>query len=937
MDRERWREIEQLYESALRQEPAERASFLTASCHGDTELQREVALLLQTPASRDGESRGSRFAENRTILQYQILEQIGAGGMGVVYKARDLKLDRLVALKFLSSDLLDSMNARMRFKREAHALSALNHPNIATIFDVEEFENEPFLVLEYLPGGTLHSKVRRLASEGTRLSIEQVFEYAVQIGEGLAYAHRHEIVHRDVKSGNVLFSAEGRLKITDFGLAKFRGSAPETNPGHAMGTVAYMSPEQARGEEADHRSDIFSFGIVLYELAAGELPFRAEHAEGVAYQIVHVSPRPLRELRPEVPCEFETLLQRTLAKDPKDRPQRMEEVVTGLRQLAAPGTPRTVSAAPTFTVAPAARRRSPRRSLLVLALMVAIVGGLTAALPGVRKPLVRLFSHSSVETGKHLAVIPFANVGDNAPDQAFCDGVMQSLTSSLTQIERFQGSLLVVPASEVVRQSITSASDARRAFGVNLAVTGSVQRIGTAVRLTVNLVDAQTLRQLGARSIDVSRENLEAMEDRLVEFAAELLDLQLQPQARMTLGAGKTSIPDAFDLYTHGRGYLHRFDKPGNVGRAIDAFQQAIQKDPRYALAYAGLGEAYWRNFERTKDVQWLELAQDADAHAIEIGDRFAGVHVNLGMIYAATGRNEQALVEFKRALDLDPLSVDAYRELGNTYEAMNRIQDAEVTYQRAIQLRPGDWLSNGNLGAFYYRHGRYADAEPLFRKQIDLTPDNFIGYSNLGGLYILLGRDAEAEALLKKSVSVKPTDRAYSNLGTLYYQRGSYSDAVAMYEKAVALGAGNYVLFGNLADSYLRTPDLVHKAEATYRKAIDLAEQQLAINPKNAASWSRLARYRVRIGESEKALTDIHRARQLAPTDTTVGFNALLVYERAGHRSEAIRTLDELLKGNYPLDQVEREPELEQFRQDPRYRRAANLYADKHSRPKSR
>jgi tetratricopeptide (TPR) repeat protein len=404
----------------------------------------------------------------------------------------------------------------------------------------------------------------------------------------------------------------------------------------------------------------------------------------------------------------------------------------------------------------------------------------------------------------------------------------------------------------------------------------------------------------------------------------------------MTLGAGRTSVPDAFDSYTQGRGYLHRFDKPGNVDRAIDAFQQAIHKDPRYALAYAGLGEAYWRNFERTKDVQWLELAQDADAHAIGIGDQFAGVHVNLGMIYAATGRSEQALVEFKRALDLDPLSVDAYRELGNTYEAMNRIKDAEATYQRAIQLRPSDWLSNGNLGAFYYRHGRYAEAEPLFRKQIDLTPDNFIGYSNLGGLYILLGRDAEAEALLKKSVSVKPTDRAYSNLGTLYYQRGSYSDAVAMYEKAVALGAGNYVLFGNLADSYLRTPDLAQKAEATYRKAINLAEQQLAINPKNAASWSRLARYRVRIGESEKALTDIQRARRLAPTDTTVGFNALLVYERAGHRSEAIRTLDELLKGNYPLDQVEREPELEQFRQDPRYRRAATLYADKHSRPKS-
>ena len=378
-------------------------------------------------------------------------------------------------------------------------------------------------------------------------------------------------------------------------------------------------------------------------------------------------------------------------------------------------------------------------------------------------------------------------------------------------------------------------------------------------------------------------------------------------------------VSDAYDSYLKGRGYLRRYDKEGNVELAIARFKDALRQDSHYALAYTGLGEAYLRNFGRTKSPQWLELAKDANARAIDLNDRLALAHVNLGMTYVASGRYDVAVKEFQRALDLDSLDPDAYRELGSAYEAMNHIQDAEDTYKRAIQLRPNDWLSYSRLGGFYYRRGRYQDAEWPFRKVIDLTPDNVNGYSNLGALYIASGRYDQAESLLKKAIQVKPSDpRSYSNLGTLYFQRGQYAKAVPMFEEAVNKGPGPiYAMVGNLADSYRWAPGFESKAPPAYQRAIELAEQQLAINPRNAAVLSSAAVYRTKLGQKERALQDIALARQIAPADKTISFKAVVVLELLGRRTEALAVVGDLLKGGFSLDQIEGEPELKSLRQD--------------------
>jgi serine/threonine-protein kinase len=938
MDFDRRVRVEQLYRSAMECDPGSRDAFVSDACQGDQELRIEVERLLSSSSSSKDSTMaidpGSGVAPadstdsgNRSVNQFDILEKIGQGGMGRVYRARDRHLGRIVALKFLAPELIGSEPAHARFLREAHALSAVSHPHIATIFDVADAAGEPFLVLEYLSGGTLRTKMRRLSAEGHRLSPGQIAGYAIQIAEGLAHAHRNGIVHRDVKTSNILLDAQGNLKITDFGLARLQGEAAITGTRHAMGTAEYMSPEQARGEEVDSRSDIFSFGVVLYEIATGELPFRSDHPQAVIHQILNAEPRPVHDLNPEIPQPLEQIIERALQKDRNARYQRLEDTLDDLAAFERGISSEAGGASflPTATLKPVRRAmRMPRRRWLALAALVPAL----LFVPWVRTSLSGLFPHRAADK-KHIAVIPFTVVGADLQNQAFCDGVVESLTSSLSQLEQFQGSLLVVPASEVRRQPNISVSDAQRNFGITLAVTGSIQRSGDQLRLTANLVNARSLRQLDSRSVDVPLQNLAGVEDRLLGLVAELLEIQIPPQQRSRVAAGKTSISEASDAYLQGRGFLSRWDKAGNLEQATAAFQRAIKIDSHYALAYTGLSDAYLRTFQRKKDPQFLQLAREAGERAVELNGRLAAAHVSLGAVLSATGESKNAVAELKKALDSDRLNVDAYRELGAVYESLNQPADAERTYRTAIDLRPGDWYANAMLASFYFRGSKYADAQEYFSRIVKFTPDNANGYLTLGVVDIILERHAEAEAALQHSIALKETDRAYSNLGTLYYQLGRYPQAVAMNEKAVELSKGtNWATLGNLADCYRRVPELSTKAPETYRRAIATAERLLAVNPKDSDVLKSVAFFRAVCGERDLALRNIEQARKLAPNSSTVGFKSVLVYEVLGRRKPALAALEKVLKDGLPIGQVEREPDLSELRKDPAYARMKAHYS---------
>jgi tetratricopeptide (TPR) repeat protein len=521
---------------------------------------------------------------------------------------------------------------------------------------------------------------------------------------------------------------------------------------------------------------------------------------------------------------------------------------------------------------------------------------------------------------KQLAVLPFANTGGGSDTGAFGDGLVETLTTKLTQLERFQGALLVVPASEVRAAGVTSASSARRAFGVTLVVTGSIQRSGDAVRLTANLVDAGSLRQLRAAVMDARLGDLRLLQDGFVRRVAEMLELEVPPEAGQVLAAGETDVSGAWDLYVQGRGYLQRYEDPGSLERALSAFQQALQRDPFYALAYAGLGEAHLRRYEITPDAESVDLAQKACRRALEINELLAPVHVTLGLVRTATGRVEEALTDFQRALALDPSSGDAQRGLAGALDALGRTADAEAAYEKAIAGQPAYWGNHSHLGAFYLRHGRYADAERAFRRVLELTPDNVRGHSNLGAVLHLMGRDDEAVAELERSLSLRPTFEAASNLATIRFFGGHYAEAAGAYEKALALDDRDYRVWRNLAAARYWTPGLRAGAAAAYRRAADLAEEARAINPRDPGLLVGLADCYAMLGRAEDARALARRALELAPGDVEVMSVAAGVYEQLGERTQALRWLDRALRGGFSLDTVDRSPDLARLRADPRF-----------------
>ncbi len=858
----------------------------------------------------------------KTVSHYQIIEKLGEGGMGVVWKARDTHLDRFVALKVLPAEKISDPERQRRFVREAKAASALNHPNIVTIYDIDTADGVYFIAMEYIAGRTLDVLI---PSQG--MPIRAAADCAIQIADALAVAHSAGITHRDLKPANIMVTGDQRVKILDFGLAKLaepqateddvtRPFESRTEAGRILGTPHYMSPEQAQGRELDHRTDIFSLGVVFYQMATGELPFRAPHWVAVLQQILN-SPTPSpKAVRPHLPEEVEKIVFRATAKSPEDRYQSMLELSSDLRRLG-----ETPDGSTTMTVQlpnSKTKRQMPRRTA-VLAAITILVLALTATV--FRERLGDWLHGWMLPSQRQIAILPFTNVGHDPATQPLCDGLMETLTTKFSQLQNFQKSLSVVPASEVRRENLSSAADARKVFGVNLAVTGSLQPLENAVRVTINLVDTATRRQLRSDVTDAAAQDATALQDEVFAHAAAMLELELSDNAKKVLNAGETRIPAAYYAYVQALGYLSRFDIAENVDKAIPLLEKAIQEDPRYALAHAGLGEAFWRKFRDTKGKKWAENAESSCLRAVQLDGRLPNVHVTLGMVFRETGRYEEALNELRTALKFDPANADGQRQLARTYEVLGRTQQAEDTYQMAIALRPDLWAGYSDLGDYYYRHSKYDQAASQYRKVIGLVPDHYRAYYRLGGIYYLQGKFDQAAAMFEKSLAMRPTPEAYSNLGTLYIMKQRYAEAAPILENAVKMGTASHQIWGNLGEAYRQTPGLAAKAPGAYSMAVKLAEEQLLINPKDGRVRASLAGYLTMLGQKQMALDQIEQARRLEPDNQNVLFRSALVYESAGLRDRALRALEAAISNGYSLAEIEGARDLAELRNDSRYR----------------
>jgi serine/threonine-protein kinase len=864
----------------------------------------------------------------RSFGQYTVLARLGSGGMGEVYRAKDNTLGREVAIKVLREAVSNSRERLERFETEARTASALNHPNIVTIYEIGTVDDVRYIAMELVEGKTL-----RELMGSSPLVTRRALQLASQAADGLAQAHAAGIVHRDLKPENIMVTKNGLVKILDFGLAKLvmptsgsgsgsgessTGSidSPGTEPGAILGTVGYMSPEQASGRPVDFRSDQFSCGSILYEMATGKPAFRRGTAVQTMSAIIEVDPEPIANVNPSVPPPLRWIIERCLAKEPEQRyaatSDLARELANVLDHLA------EISSGSGRAPSPSGPRRTRHFGAAVgLAMLVALAAGLG---PVAARRLRSV--EPKLPEKKVLAVLPFDMVGDDASDRALSDGLAENLSWKLTQLLERNSALVVVPASDVRQAKVTTAKEASSRLGANLALVGRLERDRERFHLRADLVETGGLRPLRTIALEDWRSSRGTSEDQIVEKVAGMLEVPIAPQGRQAVVAADSGVTGAYDFYLRGRGYVQRYERAENLETAVGLFQRALELDPRFALAYAGLAEAYWRRYELTRQTQWVELAEKSGGRAVEANDLLAAVHVTRGLIHRGTGHYAEAVKDLNRALDLDPGNADARRELARALDAQGKTQEAESAYREAIALRPDYWAGHSHLGYFYFSHGRYAEAEAQFRRVVELTPDNVGALSNLGGVYHMMGRPDDATAAFRKSLAIQPTPDAFANLGTVLFFQGRYAEAVEPMEKAVALGSADSVLWGNLADAYRRTPPLSAKAPESYRHAVDLARKELEVNAKDASLRSRLAAYLAKLGDKRQALAELATALRQSPKDVDVLFNSALVHELTGQREAAITALEQALAGGYSIDELRKEPDLEALRSDRRYER---------------
>ncbi len=852
----------------------------------------------------------------KTVSHYSILEKLGGGGMGVVYKAEDTRLKRFVALKFLPPELTHDEAARERFEQEARAASALDHSNVCTIHEIDETEDgQVFICMAYYEGETLKGRLAR-----GPVGIDETINIALQVAEGLRQAHEHAIVHRDIKPANVIVTRDGAAKIVDFGLATLTGKPHAFTATEIAGTLSYMSPEQVDGSPLDQRTDLWSLGVTMYEMLTGRLPFTGGEAQSIMQAIAHQDPPPIESLRTGAPPQLAAVVARCLRKDREERYQSAADLRADLRRVKHALTSATVSSMQALSAPPSSRRRIRVRTLLpVVAAVVAVA--LIAAVPPLRRTVQRWLAVPLVPDQLHVAVLGFTNIGGDPANRAFCDGVTEILASALTRIENFRDKLWVVPASEVRARQVKSPSEARSVFGVNLAVTGSVARAGDRVHLTVNLVDAESLRQVSSEVIEAREADLPVLEDRVASTALEMMKVRLEPAEREEIGSAGSKVPQAYELYVRARGTLESYEGESDPAGAADLFRQAIALDPGYGAAYAGLAQAELESYRKSRDARLVNDAAESARRALALDERLGDVHATLGLIDSTTGKYETAVREFKRAIEVQPRNAAAISGLGRAYEALGDAGQAEKTYRAAIALRPDFWVPYAELGAFYFKRSRYDEAERQFKKIVELTPANAWGYNNVGAVALMKGRKAEAREMFERSVAIKPLYGTLSNLGTLYFHEDRPLDAAKMYERALVMRRTDFRLWGNLGIAYFLANEKA-KAKAAYERAVEVAEQQRKVNPRDTRLLIDLGGYYGMLGERAKGLAILEPILKAPPTDADSMAAIGQSLEDLGERDRAIEWFGRALKGGYPVASLEQSRALRGIRDDERFKR---------------
>ncbi len=738
----------------------------------------------------------------QTRSHYKILEKLGEGGMGVVYKAQDTKLKRVVALKFLPHHINVTTEEETRLLQEAQAAATLNHPNICTIHDIKEHEGpasaggQQFIVMECVDGMTLRKKI--LASP---LRPEDAIAYALQIGDALHEAHNKGIVHRDIKADNIMVNAKNQVKVMDFGLAKLKGSLKLTKASSTIGTLAYMAPEQIQGNEVDGRSDIFSFGVLLFEMLTSRMPFRGDHDAAIMYSILNEESDTVQKYRQDVSPELDRIIHRALEKDPADRYQHVDDMVSELRKLqksstrvVRPDLPAQTATVQTSQVPTGSRKKSTMAMWITAAVVVvlAVAGWL-------------LFLNKPAQHISSIAVLPFANVGADPDAEYLSDGITENLINTLSQLSN----LTVMSRSSVFHYK-GKGIDPQKAgneLGVQAVLVGRVTQRGEGLVISTELINVSNNSHIWGSQYNRKLADIITVQEEISREISRTLSIKLGGDDERSLSKRPTDNTAAYQLYLKGRYHWNK-RKAEEFQKAIEYFNKAIDEDPAYALAYAGLASTYvlTPEYSGKPSIEYLQKAEATAKKASELDPTLAEPHAALGLMkYLYYWEWKHSEEELRRALELDSGYPTAHHWLSICLRMQGRFEESLSEIGRAQELDPLSLIININVGDALSFLGRTGEAADQYRKVIDLDP-NFVGaHRNLGALLSRQGKFEEAIGELQKARELvgENSPIALESLGFTYAKAGREKEATGCLNRLLNFTQQGYSLGVQIATVY--------------------------------------------------------------------------------------------------------------------------------------
>ena len=715
----------------------------------------------------------------KTISHYKILEKIGEGGMGVVYKAEDTKLKRTIALKFLSSELTRNQEARDRFMKEAQAAAALDHPHICTVHEIDETDGKTFIAMTYIEGQSLKEKI-----EVGQMEIDDVVEVVFQVAGGLKEAHDKGIIHRDIKPANIMLTAKGQAKIMDFGLAKLEWGVDLTKTAAILGTVAYMSPEQARGEKVDHRTDIWSLGCVLYEMLTGQRPFKSDKDQAAIYAILNEAPQSLTSFKKELPQELEQTVNKCLEKNPDKRYQDANEIIDDLNSL--------------------------QKKLKF---------EMTESQPAEKKP--------------SIAVLPFVDMSPQKDQEYFCDGIAEELINALTHIKDMR--VVARTSAFVFRGEKLDVREIGKKLNVRTVLEGSIRKAGNRIRVTAQLIDVEDGYHLWSEKFDREMEDIFAIQDEISMAIVDHLKVLLLRSEKAAIEKRPTDDLEAYNLYLKG---LHFGSQPYEdaFNKSLDYYHKAIEKDPTFALAYVGIGFTYVSisALSLRPPASVLPEAKAALKKAVKLDDSLAEVHaLAAGLAFWYDWDWDATEKGYQRTFELNPGFTEAHSYYAWFLLAMNRLEEARREIKLAQELDPLLPLFYAMSVGIHRAVGKYDEAIQEFHKAIELDPDIGLAYFHLGCVYLDKGMMEKAVSTFEKSIELGTgSGWAEAKLGVIYALQGEKEKASQILDELVERKKNTYVesfsiacLYSNLGntDKAFEYLDIAYEERGTLMPYLNL------------------------------------------------------------------------------------------------------------------